>query len=58
MDNITFLYTLANGVCPKSYGFFTARMAGIGVEVNLKRIQNFKILSICSWFVEPTKPAK
>lgn len=34
MDNITFLYVLASGSCPKSYGFFTARMAGINSEVS------------------------
>jgi DNA mismatch repair protein MSH6 len=33
MENITFLYTLVDGPAPKSYGFFTARMAGIPVEV-------------------------
>lgn len=33
MENVTFLYTLVDGPSPKSYGFFTARMAGIKPEV-------------------------
>lgn len=34
MENITFLYTLRNGPSPKSYGFFTARMAGLDSKAN------------------------
>ncbi|VDM56221.1 unnamed protein product [Angiostrongylus costaricensis] len=30
---VTFLYRLADGVCPKSYGFFAARLAGVKPEV-------------------------
>jgi DNA mismatch repair ATPase MutS len=33
MKSITFLYTLADGMCDKSYGFYTAKMAGLNVEV-------------------------
>lgn len=33
-ENITFLYTLAPGAALKSYGFYTAKVAGIGVDVN------------------------
>ncbi|KAI6178658.1 MutS domain III family protein [Aphelenchoides besseyi] len=29
MENVTFLYILTDGPAPKSYGFFTARMAGL-----------------------------
>jgi DNA mismatch repair ATPase MutS len=36
METITFLYTLTDGVCDKSYGFYTAKMAGIDVEVKLE----------------------
>ena len=39
-SNITFLYTLGNGVCPKSFGINVARMAEIpeGVLENAERI--------------------
>ncbi|VDP11054.1 unnamed protein product [Heligmosomoides polygyrus] len=30
---VTFLYRLTDGVCPKSYGFFAARLAGVRQEV-------------------------
>uniref|UniRef100_A0A158P9A3 DNA_MISMATCH_REPAIR_2 domain-containing protein n=1 Tax=Angiostrongylus cantonensis TaxID=6313 RepID=A0A158P9A3_ANGCA len=30
---VTFLYRLTDGVCPKSYGFFAARLAGVKPEV-------------------------
>lgn len=33
MENVTFLYTLANGICPKSYGFFAAKISGLRTEV-------------------------
>lgn len=42
MEAITFLYTLANGMCDKSYGFYTAKMAGLNTEVN--RIENLQIV--------------
>lgn len=32
-ENITFLYTLSEGPVSKSYGFYTAKVAGINVEV-------------------------
>jgi len=32
-SNITFLYTLGSGVCPKSFGINVARMAGLPEEV-------------------------
>lgn len=34
-ENITFLYTLNDGPVLKSYGFYTAKVAGINVEVIL-----------------------
>ncbi|VBB29212.1 unnamed protein product, partial [Acanthocheilonema viteae] len=33
MENVTFLYTLADGICPKSYGFFAAKISGLRKEV-------------------------
>uniref|UniRef100_A0A8R1XT22 DNA mismatch repair protein n=1 Tax=Onchocerca volvulus TaxID=6282 RepID=A0A8R1XT22_ONCVO len=33
MENVTFLYTLADGMCPKSYGFFAAKISGLRKEV-------------------------
>ncbi|CAG9534923.1 unnamed protein product [Cercopithifilaria johnstoni] len=33
MENVTFLYTLTDGVCPKSYGFFAAKISGLRKEV-------------------------
>uniref|UniRef100_A0A915C4J0 DNA mismatch repair protein n=3 Tax=Parascaris univalens TaxID=6257 RepID=A0A915C4J0_PARUN len=33
LEHVTFLYTLASGVCPKSYGFFAAKVSGIKPEV-------------------------
>ncbi|KAL3093387.1 hypothetical protein niasHS_005901 [Heterodera schachtii] len=33
MESITFLYTLAEGMCDKSYGFYTAKMAGLNTEL-------------------------
>jgi DNA mismatch repair protein MSH6 len=32
-SNITFLYTLGEGVCPKSFGINVARLAGVPEEV-------------------------
>ncbi len=32
-NNITFLYTLGEGVCPKSFGINVARLAGLPEEV-------------------------
>jgi DNA mismatch repair protein MSH6 len=34
--NITFLYTLGDGVCPKSFGINVARLAGLPDEVLVK----------------------
>ena len=34
-ETITFLYKLASGPCPKSYGFNAARLAGLPIEVGL-----------------------
>lgn len=34
--NITFLYTLGEGVCPKSFGINVARLAGLPTEVLVK----------------------
>ncbi|XP_058798739.1 probable DNA mismatch repair protein Msh6 [Phymastichus coffea] len=32
-ENVTFLYKLSEGACPKSYGFNAARLAGIPVDI-------------------------
>lgn len=37
---VTFLYTLTNGACPKSYGVNVARLAGLPDEV-IKRASSF-----------------
>lgn len=37
MESITFLYTLAEGMCDKSYGFYTAKTAGLDVEVGQRK---------------------
>ncbi|KAK0396739.1 hypothetical protein QR680_001834 [Steinernema hermaphroditum] len=29
LENVTFLYTVVPGICPKSYGFYAAKLAGI-----------------------------
>jgi DNA mismatch repair protein MSH6 len=34
--NVTFLYTLGNGICPKSFGINVARLAGLPIEVLVK----------------------
>jgi len=44
MDNVTFLYTLASGPAPKSYGFFTARIAGIDPEIVRRAYQASKMI--------------
>uniref|UniRef100_A0A8R1E847 DNA mismatch repair proteins mutS family domain-containing protein n=1 Tax=Caenorhabditis japonica TaxID=281687 RepID=A0A8R1E847_CAEJA len=33
MEDVTFLYELESGICPKSYGFYAAKLAGIDHEV-------------------------
>lgn len=33
MEDVTFLYELESGICPKSYGFYAAKLAGIDQEV-------------------------
>ena len=35
-DDVTFLYKMVEGVCPKSYGLKVAQMAGIGDEVRAR----------------------
>lgn len=42
-ESVTFLYRLTAGVCPKSYGFYAARLAGVRAEVC---ITNFKHYSM------------
>uniref|UniRef100_A0AC35TLD1 DNA mismatch repair protein n=1 Tax=Rhabditophanes sp. KR3021 TaxID=114890 RepID=A0AC35TLD1_9BILA len=32
-DDVTFLYKLADGICPKSYGFYVAKIAGVPDEI-------------------------
>ncbi len=36
MENVTFLYTLTQGICPKSYGFFAAKVSGVKTDVSNK----------------------
>jgi DNA mismatch repair protein MSH6 len=38
MENVTFLYTLSEGVCPKSYGFYAAKVSGVKEEVSFLSI--------------------
>lgn len=33
-ENITFLYKLTGGACPKSYGFNAAKLAGLPLNVS------------------------
>lgn len=33
-DTVTFLYKLVSGACPKSYGFYAAKLAGVPQEVS------------------------
>ncbi|CAB3408099.1 unnamed protein product [Caenorhabditis bovis] len=33
MEDVTFLYELESGICPKSYGFYAAKLAGISHDV-------------------------
>ncbi|KAF1770295.1 hypothetical protein GCK72_002113 [Caenorhabditis remanei] len=33
MEDVTFLYELESGICPKSYGFYAAKLAGIDHQV-------------------------
>ncbi|UMM11043.1 hypothetical protein L5515_000522 [Caenorhabditis briggsae] len=33
MEDVTFLYELESGICPKSYGFYAAKLAGIDQKV-------------------------
>ncbi|CAJ0567662.1 unnamed protein product, partial [Mesorhabditis spiculigera] len=33
LETVTFLYRLVSGICPKSYGFYAAKLAGINDEV-------------------------
>ena len=35
-ENITFLYKLTGGACPKSYGFNAAKLAGLPLNVSEK----------------------
>lgn len=41
-QNVTFLYKLSQGACPKSYGFNAARLAGIPAQIT-KRAQEIAI---------------
>ena len=34
MESVTFLYNLTEGICDKSYGFYTAKMAGLDDKVS------------------------
>ena len=49
-SNVTFLYTLGNGVCPKSFGINVARLAGLPEDVLMKakRISSEFELEMCS----------
>lgn len=41
-ENVTFLYKLSEGACPKSYGFNAARLAGVPASIT-KRAQSIAI---------------
>ncbi|VDO47121.1 unnamed protein product [Haemonchus placei] len=41
---VTFLYRLTDGVCPKSYGFFAARLAGVRPEVVKEAYEASRVL--------------
>ncbi|KAK6011613.1 MutS domain V protein, partial [Ostertagia ostertagi] len=41
---VTFLYRLTDGVCPKSYGFFAARLAGVRAEVVKEAYEASRVL--------------
>ncbi|PIO59641.1 hypothetical protein TELCIR_18893 [Teladorsagia circumcincta] len=41
---VTFLYRLTDGVCPKSYGFFAARLAGVRQEVVKEAYEASRVL--------------
>lgn len=56
-ETITFLYKLASGRCPKSYGFNAAKLAGVDneiiklafkkakeLEISMKKVDEFKKL--------------
>uniref|UniRef100_A0A915EKT9 DNA mismatch repair protein n=1 Tax=Ditylenchus dipsaci TaxID=166011 RepID=A0A915EKT9_9BILA len=45
-ENITFLYTLTPGPCLKSYGFYTAKIAGISTEVVRRAFSASRFLEI------------
>lgn len=53
-ENITFLYKLVDGVAPKSYGLYTAKMAGLSIKVN---IRNYKIIEKIIIFVKIVRRA-
>ncbi|VDK43707.1 unnamed protein product [Anisakis simplex] len=47
LENVTFLYTLSDGICPKSYGFFAAKVSGIKPEVIRNAFSASQLLSEC-----------
>lgn len=44
MESVTFLYKIARGRCPKSYGFNVARLAGLEQNVVVRARALAKIL--------------
>ncbi|KAF1744185.1 hypothetical protein MXB_1081 [Myxobolus squamalis] len=43
-NRITFLYQVKNGICPKSYGFHVARLAGMNEKIVTRAIEMAKIM--------------
>ncbi|CAJ0960602.1 unnamed protein product, partial [Mesorhabditis belari] len=48
METVTFLYRLVAGICPKSYGFYAAKLAGIRDEVVRNAYTASQRLSSCT----------
>jgi len=57
-ENVTFLYKMKKGVCPKSYGMKVAQMAGIPKEIReraIQKAQEFESVSALSLYRNYTK---
>jgi len=57
-DDVTFLYKMKKGVCPKSYGMKVAQMAGLPQEIRRRaqeKAQEFESISALSLYRSYTK---
>jgi len=57
-ENVTFLYKMKKGICPKSYGMKVAQMAGIPDEIRQRakeKAQEFESVSALSLYRNYTK---